>query len=495
MPDRPDDASASYRAGERALKNTSVRAAGEIVGKIATFALFAVLARAVGESGVGAFVFAFAFLQIAMIPIALGCDPYMLREVAKDHTATDRLFWNVVALKLVLAAPILAISIAVLSAIGDGETTRLTVLALAPGLLIDLVAKTLHSVFNARERGTLLAASLVVQRVLTAIIGIAALAAGYGVVTVAALYSVGAAVGLAVGAVLLVRDLGAPRGRVEPRGWPRMTRLSYPFALQDIFGTLLFKLDAVLLAALATQAAVGRYGAAYRLLESTLFIGWALNGAFAAMYAYLRVDGDPPIGAVFQRSVKAALVALTPVALAFALLPEQIMRLTFGADFADGAGALRLLGPVVVLLAVVTLCTSLIVSRLDPRTMVKLTGAMVVVNIALNVALIPPYGEDWAAAAMLITEAAFVAVAMRVAVRAVGGVDWAPMLAAPAAGGVVMAAVVVLLGSLPGAGLAAGAVAYLVTYVAVERVVSPQDLEFLRSTLRGRLPRRRAASG
>jgi len=488
--DERDELSASHRAGARAMRNTTVRAAGEIVGKVATFALFAVLARAVGESDVGAFVFAFAFLQIATIPIALGCDPYMLREIAKDTAASDRLFWNVVALKLTTALPILAVAFSVLIAVADGSTTRWTVIALAPGILIDLVAKTLHSEFNARERGTLLALSLVVQRVATAVVAIAAMALGAGVVTVAALYSAGALLGLVTGAVLLVRDIGVPRWQVSVRSWRGLTSRSWPFALQDIFGTLLFKLDAVLLAALAAEAAVGRYGAAYRLLESTLFIAWALNGAFAAMYAYLRRDSEPTIAAVFQRSVKAGLVLLTPVAVAFGLLAEPIMRIAFGADFEDGAAALRLLAPVVVLLGVVTLCTSLIVSRLDPRTMVKLTAAMVALNVVLNVALIPELDESGAATAMLVTEAMFVLLAMRVAVREVGGIDWRSMLGAPAVAGLAMAGVLVALESLPAVALAAGAIVYAGAYLAVERTFSPDDLAFLRATVlrRGRAP-------
>ena len=465
------------------MKNTTVRAAGEIVGKVATFLLFAVLARAVGETDVGAFVFAFAFLQIATIPIALGCDPYMLREIARDKAASDRLFWNVVALKLTTAVPVLAIAFGVLLAVSDSSTTRWTVIALAPGILIDLVAKTLHSEFNARERGTLLAVSLVVQRVVTAVIAIAALALGAGVIEVAALYSAGALIGLVTGAVLLVRNIGVPHRQVSARSWRRLTSRSWPFALQDIFGTLLFKLDAVLLAALATEAAVGRYGAAYRLLESTLFIAWALNGAFAAMYAYLRRDSEPTIGAVFQRSVKAGLVLLTPVAVAFGLLAEPIMRLAFGADFEDGAAALRLLSPVVVLLGVVTLCTSLIVSRLDPRTMVKLSAAMVALNVALNLALIRELEESGAATAMLVTEAVFVLLAMRVAAHEVGGINWRSMLGAPAVAGVAMAAVLLALGSLPGLALIAGTIVYAGTYLAVERAFSPDDLAFLRATV------------
>ncbi len=119
--DRPESAGASRAPA--ALRNTGVRGAAEVVGKLATFLLFAVLAREVGQSGVGAFVFAFAFLGLCMVPIALGCDSYMLREVAKDRTAADRLFFNVIALKLVMAVPVLALCFAGVVALGyDGRT-------------------------------------------------------------------------------------------------------------------------------------------------------------------------------------------------------------------------------------------------------------------------------------------------------------------------------------------------------------------------------------
>ena len=59
--------------------------------------------------------------------------------------------------------------------------------------------------------------------------------------------------------------------------------------------TGLARLDTLLLSFIATQAVVGLDGAAYRLLEATLFISVALQGAFSAMFTYLDERSDPPI--------------------------------------------------------------------------------------------------------------------------------------------------------------------------------------------------------
>lgn len=483
-----DTDSAGDRAGRRALRNTGVRAAAEVVGKLATFLLFAVLAREVGQEGVGAFVFALAFLGLCMVPIALGCDSYMLREVARDRSAADRLFFNVIALKLAMAVPVLALCFAGVVALGYDGRTRDTVFVLAAGLMLDFLGKSLNGIFNANERSDLLARSLVIQRVTTAALGIGALAAGYGVVTVAALYSAGSALGYVVAVQSLKRHLGIPRRTIEPRGWRRLVTTSAPFAIQDVFTAILFKLDAVLLSLLATEAAVGRYGAAYRLLESTMFVGWALNGAFVAMYAYLSRDSDPTIGAVFGRSVKFALVLLVPVAVTLGILAEPIATLAFGADFEASAEPLRLLAPVVVALSLVALSSSLIVTRRSPRTMIAITAPMVAMNVALNLVLIPSLGDSGAALAMLVTEALFVVVALRVAADEVGGLPWVRIAGAPLLAGVAMAPVMVLLSGVPVAALGAGLLAYAVVFWVLERRISPEDLRFLTSSLKRLVP-------
>jgi O-antigen/teichoic acid export membrane protein len=481
--------SAGERAAERVAKNATVRAAGEIIGKLSTFLVFAVLAREAGQEGLGAFVFALAFLGLGMVPIALGCDSYLLREVAKDRTAADRLFFNVLALKLALAVPVLGLCFAGVSLLGYDGRTRETVYVLSIGLLLDLLGKSLHGMFNASERGDLLAISLVAQRVLTAALALTALAAGYGVVTVAALYSVGAAFGVAVGAVLLRRRIGLPLPSVEPRRWRRLAATSFPFAVQDVFNAMLFKLDAVILSLMAAEAAVGRYGAAYRLLEATMFIGWALNGAFVAMFAYLGRDSEPSVGSVFQRSIKLGLVILVPCAVTMGVLAEPICRIAFGSDFEAAAEPLRLLSPVVVGLCLVMLSSSLIVSRRHPGIVVRVTAVMVAVNVALNVALIPSLEDSGAALAMLITEAVFVVVVTLLAAREVGGLRWGSMVSAPLLAGLAMTGAMVLLADLPLVALAAGVAVYAGAFVVLERAINPSDLDFMAGLLKRRLPR------
>ncbi len=144
---------------------------------------------------------------------------------------------------------------------------------------------------------------------------------------------------------------------------------------------------------MATQAAVGLYGGAYRLLESSLFITYALTGAFAPMYTYLGPETEPPIGATFQRSLKLALVALVPIAAVFGVLAERsAASCSARASRAPPTRCASSL-PVVVLIGVVTLASSLIVSRRNPMLMVWSTAAIALLNVVLNSPLIPAWDE------------------------------------------------------------------------------------------------------
>lgn len=468
----------------RAARNVALRAAAEIVGKICTFLLFAVLAREAGQDGLGALVLAFAFLFVVMTPAGLGFDGWYLREASRDRAAIDRHFYDLLALKLAMSVPVLALGFAAMALLGYDAQVRETVYVLSVGIVFEQLAKTLHSVFNAVERSGLLGATLVVQRVLGTALGIGALAAGYGVVTVAAAYSVGAVVAFALGLVLVHRHVARPRPGVRRSTWPGLVRTTAPYAMQSVLNGLLARLDTLLLSVLATQAAVGRYGAAYRLLETTLFAAWALNGAFAAMYAYLGRDTTPTIATAFHRSLKAGLVLLTPLAVAAGLLAEPACRLAFGDDFAAAAGPLRLLAPVIVLQCLVILASSLLISRLGPRPLLRITLGVVVLNVVLNAVLIGPLEDDGAALAMLVSQAAFLAVTLTLAAREVGGLDLGRLLAAPGIAGLAMAAPLVFVSGAPLAALAAGLAVYAVAYLALERMISPGDLAALRGLAR-----------
>jgi O-antigen/teichoic acid export membrane protein len=479
---------ASHAAGRRAVANTAFRAAGELGGKLGTFVLFAVLARTLGQSAVGTFVIAFAYVQVVTVLIDLGFDRVVIRRVALDQGSASRLLTDVLTLKLALFVPVTATSWGVANLIGYSHTTLECIYVLSAGLLLDSLNRTAASVLNARERGGLISAAIIVQRVSGAALGIAALGAGYGVVAVCIAYGVGSALGLAVAMVLVSLNVDPPARTFAPRRWPALLHESLPFALYDSLGFLLTKVDAIVLSLLATQAAVGLYGAASRLYEASWFVTFSLNAAFQAMFTYLTPGSEPTVGAVFERSIKLALALLAPITVLYVVEAEPLCVLLFGESFRSADDALRALAPSVVLMGVVSLSTTLVALRAGPRQLIPLSGGIVVLNVVLTAALVPGLDAPGAGLAMSISVGVFAVAAFWVAARAVDGVNLWRMTVSPVGAAFVMAAVMEPIGPL-GAAVAAGAVAFALAFVALEHFVAPDDLRFMAEMLRRR-PRR-----
>jgi O-antigen/teichoic acid export membrane protein len=474
-------------AGERAITNTLFRTGGEILGRLASLALFAEVARKLGQNGLGVFVFAVAYLGFVMVAVDLGLDRYLLRAIVRERERINHMFFNVMALKVSVAVPLVSLGLLGVHLLGYSEQAQLTAVALAPGVLADSLARTLGTLFAAHERLGPPALADASQRILSAGLGIAMLLAGYGVVAVAITYSAGSIAGVIFSFALLHRTVGVPARAVSHRRWRGIAAQSMPYAVQDTFSVLLARMDTLILSLIATQAAVGRYGAAYRLFESTFLITYALAGSFAAMFTYLGPHTKPPVRFVYQQSLKLAVVVLTPLLVAFAVLAEPICRLIYGPAFGSAAVPLRILSPAVVLMSVVTLSVSLLVSRANARRMVFPAAMMALLNIVLNVVLIPLYSDTGAAAAMLATEVVYVVWMLHRARREVGPVEWRPMLSGGVLAGVAMAATALLLQDSLLAAAAIGGLVYLVVLLAVERLVSPLDFAFALNMLRRRL--------
>lgn len=467
-----------HAAGRRALVNTSFRAIGELSGKLATFVLFAMLARELGQASVGAFVLAFAYVQIVTVFIDLGFDRVVTRRVAVDAASMPRLFTNIVGLKLALAIPVTLASWALASLLGYDDQTRTAIYLLTAGLFIDSLIRTVVAVMTARERGGLLSIAVVVQRTTGAALGVAVLLAGFGVTAVCVTYAIGSAAGLALGVWLMARHIGRPAFHVDRAQWPGILRESLPFALYDSLGFVLTKVDTVILSILASSSAVGLYGAASRLYESSFFITFSLNGAFLAMYTYLTPTSEPTIGDVFERSIKLALVLLLPVAVVFACAAEPLSTLFFGDDFAATAEPLRWLAPAVVLMGVVNLSSSLVAMRVGARALIPFTAGVLVLNVVLNFALVPVMDAAGSALAMSLSLGAFSVVGLTLAAREVGHLPLLRMLASPLVAAAAMALVMLSIGSLVFA-IAAGVVVFALVYLGAERLFAPDDLRFV----------------
>jgi len=346
-------------------------------------------------------------VALALVVILGTLSDFGLQNIlAKDVVETGRIrravLDSVVARRLVLAA-ISIVLLVVLFVIATHE--RNLAVPFVFGLSIAGVAMYNSTLTAYRALGNirLEIASEIGSRALVLVAGGLWVANGGGVIAVGVAYS---AVGLAIGLLdyLFVRSksASAPIEHPLPSFSPRAAA---PFALANTVSAIYQRIDNYLLALLRGTAAAGIYGASYRFQDMIMILPVALG-----QLALSDVSGtDPRMRMSTGRRVAAqsALLTLVP-AIAIAVFAQPLLTFLFGSPYAVAA-------PIVVLLMISTVpgaaavALSLLAAVTDPRRFAIASGSSLVVNVVVNLVLIPPFSGVGAGVAMVISQTYLVA--------------------------------------------------------------------------------------
>jgi O-antigen/teichoic acid export membrane protein len=466
-------------------RNAASRGVGEVVAKLASVAFFVVMARELGEVGFGDFMFALSFASLLLLAAGFGTEELVAREVARDRSRVHEYLSNVLAVKVGTSIVLLGLAIAFVELAGYPYDARIAVCLVGAGVAVENLGRTLGSVFQATERMELLSISLIVQRVATAGVGIAVLLSGGGILEVSLIFLGGSLLGFAVASVVLLRYVVRPRMAVDRARWWPIVRAGAPIGLAIMVLTVLLKLDQVLLSLLegGEHHEVGFYAAAFRLVEATMFISWSFAAAFLPWVAHRGAEESERLGNGYELALKGLSAVLVPIGVLFVVAAQPLIDLLYGVDYEPAIEPVRWLGVTTVFYGLNLMAATLLVARDRPLDFALICAAVVVLNVALNLVLIPPLGATGAAIA---AAASSVALALLGAIRIsalTGRLRVLRPFAGPVAGGAAMAATMLAmpLPLVPDALL--GAAVYALAFLLVESRLFPDDLAMARGLL------------
>ena len=496
-PTRRQDAtqgSRDLRASQRIAIGTLARSVGEIVAKVASLVFYVALARELGQGQFGDFIFGMALSTVLFVGAGLGLDQLISREVAKDPARVHDLFWQIVGIRGLGLILVPAVVLGVVALKGYPAETAAALVVISFGIGLDFESNTLFAVFQGLERNHHVATSLSVNRISTAVMAVAVLTAGGGILAAALVFTAGSALGIATAFVLLRRYVVRPHGTVHPEGWPALVRMGFPLGLPGLLVQSVLRLSTVMLGFLASSAAVGDFGAAFRLIEAMMFVPWAFGGAILPWFSRHTGEGIISMARGYEMVTKTMVTLLFPVALVFIVYAEPVIELLYGHQFDGAVTPLRLLAVMTVLFGLNTMATTIAISRDRPHEVTVPAGIALVQNVILGVVLMQLYGADGAALNMVLSSGLLFVLTFRNVTRLVGAISPIRVVVAPLLSGGVLVGVAALLSGMPWAVAAAAAVAaYGLTFLVVERVLYPGDFAFYAGVLR--LRREGAASG
>ncbi len=227
---------------------------------------------------------------------------------------------------------------------------------------------------------------------------------------------------VAVAWVLVQRQAAGMRPRWPGGSALALLRGSFPYALLVLLMTLYYRTDTVMLERLLPDGALqaGIYAQAFRFFEAFNMLGYLLAGLLLPMFSRMLATGQPvaPLAGLAFRLVWAGTVALAVLAV---LLAPELMALRYTEHVADSAPVLAVLG-----VSFVAVCTTYVFGTLltaggDLRVLNRLAAAGMLLNVLLNLWLIPRYQGLGAAWASLVTQGGMAVAQAVLATRRFGG--------------------------------------------------------------------------
>jgi len=420
---------------------------------IGGMALAVLLPRFLGDVNLGKYTFAFAITTLIGLGADLGLATYLTREVARDKQSAARI--TAAALLIRVPLSLLAGAIAIISAhlLGYDELTRSVLYVLSLNILVVSVSGVVFGALQGLHRMKVLAITNVLNKLGYAGLAAALLFGGAGPFELAAGYLIVGVVTLAIGAFVLFKHLKLTFNIDRRLLWTVLVGGS-PFFVWQAALLVYGQIDMVLLSFLTSDAVIGWYAAAYRIVMIPVFVPTII---VTVIFPALSAASEARLfNMLSRRAVHAAGLVTIPMALGIMLLPDKIIQLLgYPETFTHSTVPLILLAPHLPVAAIDVMIGCVLNTR-DRQRQWALTGvAAAALNPLLNVIAIPltqnmlGNGAIGAAAITTVTEVFMMAVGLRLLPAGVLNratlTDLLRMLGAAAA----MASVVFLTRELP----------------------------------------------
>jgi O-antigen/teichoic acid export membrane protein len=208
--------------------------------------------------------------------------------------------------------------------------------------------------------------------------------------------------------VLISMGVLRPGVRLEPRLLFEWVRIAVPLGITFVITTVYFKVDVPILQHFKGNTEVGYYTFAYKPFESLLFIPFALRSVvFPVLSVYHRRSPERVLP-VAEKFFKALVILGWPITVGVFLLAPQFNSLL--ELYANSEGALQILAlAIVFMFADNTFAATL--NAIDKQNVFALVAMVgLVINVGVNLIVIPRYGYLGASWAVVVTEAALVIV-------------------------------------------------------------------------------------
>lgn len=367
--------------------------------------------RYFSESELGGYFVAIALTNLIATLTELGMQNPLIREMTLHLQQTRHYLGNALIVRCILS--IIAYSIMVVS--GAFLYTPIIVemiVFLGLAEIANSLAQLYRCVFRAHEKMKYEAFTVIAERGVFLLIGGGAILLDYGLMTVCHAM-------LVAGCMNLILSVGLTRLRFTPLAFQPSREIvtvlmqqALPFAIGNLFNLLYFRVDAILVSKLSSDGVDANtwYGLAYTIVNAfTILPGAFMMGAMFPVLSRAWEREKERFPGTWTFGMRWMVITGLPFAVGLSILSPEITVVLFPIytpdEISKVATALQWLSWSGGLIFVTTAVQAVLRATDKRRAFSVLMGTTALLNICLNLFLIPRFSHVGAAIAMVISEA------------------------------------------------------------------------------------------
>jgi O-antigen/teichoic acid export membrane protein len=418
------------------LRNSVHLLLAYVIPRVFTVLSVVVAARFLGTERFGGYGAAAASAVILSVLASMGMLPLLVREIARAPERAGALLRTAHRIKMVTGVAMLLVAWALTGSWFAGQPgPRWAAMVLCAGWVVHAFAENVAAYYQAVERMGRWTQASSIFGIVSSISGVVLLLSTDSIVA----YCWGFVLGWSCGLTWLVLGLPAEvRSSPNAAGARDLLRGLAPFAAAFVGLTVYCKVD-VLMLERASHAEAGLYTAAYKFVD--VFQALVIVAASAVYPRLARAGERSPRSEGGRRAAELLLLGALPAGLTLSLASTPLVLLVFGEAYAGAGEVLGRLALLFPLLSLTILGSYILgaVGRMGPVAF--LYGAALVVNVVMNLWLIPEFGAVGASTARLISEGVLVIGFMETLRRVAGALPGTRTLAVAGAAGATAAVI------------------------------------------------------
>jgi O-antigen/teichoic acid export membrane protein len=409
---------------QKISKNVGLVFFSQILTYILAFFTLVYTARYLGANGFGIISLALSIGAIFGIFADMGISTLMVRDLARKKSLTGKYVLNGLLMKFILSFVTFFLVVSTVNIIGYNWTESITIYLITLSVIISSFYTFLNAIFQANERMEYLSLANIMNSMVLLSGTVLGIYLGLSIVYFAVVYVITSIVVLIYSTLIYFRGFSENELEFDLNFWIPTINEAWSFGLIQISGMLYTYVDTIILSILKSTEAVGWYSAAYRLMYIALLLPNAINMAVYPVMSRLYSDSSGHnLKLLYERYFKYMLIIGIPLGVGTSILSKQIILLLYGSGYEPSIIALQILVWTVVFTFAGAAYIQLLQSINKQIIITKISIICLIINIVVNLILIPSYSYVGASVATLITEIVLVSYIIYVSYRLGYGVS------------------------------------------------------------------------